>query len=309
MAAAAPVVRAQVASTRGLRVQGMPRHGAKKVLSIALEIGLVLALLSLYRLGRSLASGHIQRAEGNASHLWHLERVLHLPDEADVQNLILHSRFLVECANQYYVTVHFPLTGVFLIWLLLRHRSSYHRVRNTLVLLTFSGLVFTVLMPLAPPRLFIGDSLIDTMQVVGPSAYNPDSTSGVANQYAAMPSLHIAWAVLVGVTIVRVSNSRLRYLAVMHPVITVFVVVATGNHYWLDGFVGLALLALSAMFVYRVRWITATAALASGLRSYSVEERRLHQARLSAAGPSGAIHLARRAVVPGARGIGPPSYS
>ena len=81
---------------------------------------------------------------------------MHLLNEVTVQHLILHSTFLVEAANRYYVTVHFPLTGIFLVWLFLRHRGSYYGVRNTLVLLTLFGLMFTVFVPLAPPRLFTG---------------------------------------------------------------------------------------------------------------------------------------------------------
>jgi hypothetical protein len=222
--------------------------------SFSFEIGLIFGLLAFYEQSRQFASGRIGQAETNAHWLWRLERDLHLVNEVHVQDLLLKSTTLVHLANRYYVTVHFPLTAVFLVWLFWRHRPSYSKVRNTLVLLTAFGLLFTIFVPLAPPRLFTGDGLIDTMQVFGPSTYNPDSTTGVANQYAAMPSLHVAWAVLIAITVVRLSNRRIRWLAVLHPVITLFVVVATGNHYWLDGFVGFALLGLAAMIVYRWRW-------------------------------------------------------
>lgn len=259
-----------VADTSSLDRPPGTRHAATRtVLALGVEAALVFGLLSLYRLGRTLATGHVERAEHNAAHLWHLERSMHLLNEDDVQQVLLHSDFLVHAANRYYVMVHFPLTGIFLLWLFLRHRDAYFGVRNTLVLLTLFGLLFTVFLPLAPPRLFTGDQLIDTMQIFGPSAYNPDSTTGVANQYAAMPSLHIAWAVLVGVSVWRVSRSRLRGAAVLHPAITIFVVIATGNHYWLDGFVGLALLAAATVLVYRGRWIRTVAVRLAGIGRYA----------------------------------------
>lgn len=290
-----------------------PQGLARTALSMSVEVVLVLGLLALYRLGRTLATGHVEEAEHNAAHLWSLERSLHLLNEDSVQHLLLHSRFLVEAANRYYVTVHFPLTGIFLIWLFLRHHGSYYRLRNTLVLTTLFGLLFTVFVPLAPPRLFTGDRLIDTMQIFGPSAYNPDSTTGVANQYAAMPSLHIAWAVLVGITVVRVSRSRWRYFAILHPIITIFVVVGTGNHYWLDGFVGLALLGISAIIVYRMRWIRAMLAWVTGVSAYSTAVRHVRAARMnvsagvSEVGRSASIHRARRAAARERRATAPPN--
>jgi len=242
----------------GPRAQSLSRSIFRTVRAAGFEIALIFGLLTFYERSRSLASGHIEQAERNANHLWSIERSMHLLNEVHVQQFLLQSTTLVLLSNRYYVTVHFPITAIFLSWLFLRHRSSYRKVRNTLVLLTTFGLLFTVFVPLAPPRLFTGDTLIDTMQVFGPSAYNPDSTTGVANQYAAMPSLHVAWAVLIAITVIRVSKRRIRWLALAHPVITIFVVVATGNHYWLDGIVGLMLLGFSAMVVYRWRWFTAT---------------------------------------------------
>lgn len=238
--------------------------------ALGFEVVLVFALLAFYEQSRHFASGHIDQAENNARQLWNLERSMHLPGEVHIQDLLLKSTTLVHLANQYYVTVHFPLTGIFLVWLFVWHRPSYPKVRNTLFLLTAFGLLFTIFVPLAPPRLFTGDTLIDTMQVFGPTPYDRDSTSGVANQYAAMPSLHVAWAMLVAITVVRMSRRRLRWLAVLHPIVTIFVVVGTGNHYWLDGVVGLMLLALAAMVVYRWRWLVLAARwLVAGARRRS----------------------------------------
>ncbi|HEX7354919.1 MAG TPA: phosphatase PAP2 family protein [Mycobacteriales bacterium] len=226
----------------------------RTIVSLALEVALVAVLLVLYREGRSLARHHVTEAQHNAAWLWHVERALHLPNEADLQHWLLTSTTLVHLADRYYVGVHFPLTAAFLVWLWVRHHNRYGRVRTTLAITTGLGLLITVLVPLAPPRLFGGDGLVDTMQVFGPSAYNANATVGLANQYAAMPSLHIAWSVLVAATVVLVSTRVWRWVVLAHPIVTTFVVIATANHYWSDGLVAVVILGVSAAAVYRPQW-------------------------------------------------------
>ncbi|TDC69012.1 inositol phosphorylceramide synthase [Actinomadura sp. GC306] len=207
---------------------------------LATEIGLLAVLFAFYRWGRTLFDHGPAEAMANASLLWGFQDGL-LPSEVELQQWALgwdHTAFL---ANVYYVGMHFPGTTLLLVWLYVRHRSSYNRVRNELVVLTGAGLVVHVLFPLAPPRL-AGIGATDTMLTVGPSAY-PAATDGLANQYAAMPSLHVGWALLVAVAVVRVSRSRWRWSVAMHAPVTVFVVVVTANHYWTDALVAAVLLA------------------------------------------------------------------
>lgn len=218
--------------------------------SLAIEIGLVAALLLLYRGGRTLARGHVAEAEHNAAWVWHLERTLRVPSEASVQHVLLATSWLVRAADSYYVGVHFPITIAFLLWLWWRHHDRYARVRTTLAITTGVALLVMAFVPLAPPRLFSGDGLLDTMQTYGPSAYSTNTTAGLANQFAAMPSLHIAWSVLIAVTVVLVSTRRWRWVVVAHPVVTTVVVVATANHYWADGLVAVVILATTAALVY-----------------------------------------------------------
>ena len=211
-----------------------------KVRPLVTEMGLLLALFAFYKWGRTLVEHGPGAALANARSLWGFERAW-LPNEVDFQSWALgwdHTAFL---ANVYYVGVHFPGTALLLIWLWVRHRSSYSKVRNELVVLTAAGLAVHMLFPLAPPRL-AGVGAVDTMLTVGPSAYPPEA-DGIANQYAAMPSLHIGWAILVAVAVLRVSRSRWRWVIALHAPITVFVVVVTANHYWTDGLVAAVLLA------------------------------------------------------------------
>jgi PAP2 superfamily len=215
------------------------------------ELLLIALLITVYQGVRHLAIGHFGEAADHAEWVWRLERALYLPNEATMQRWVLGWPDAARLANLYYVGVHFPGTTVALVWLFLRHRAVYLRTRTELVLLTSAGLVVHVLFPLAPPRLVHDLGMVDTMLAVGPSAYSSPNT-GFANQYAAMPSLHIGWAILVAVAVLRASRSRWRWLIVLHPVLTTTVVVVTANHYWLDGIVAALLLAVSVLLV---RWL------------------------------------------------------
>jgi membrane-associated phospholipid phosphatase len=92
--------------------------------------------------------------------------------------------------------------------------------------------------------------MLDTGMLFGESVYSPPGT-GIANQYAAMPSLHVAWAALVAIALIVTLRSRWRWLALVHPILTMLVVVATANHYWIDGLVGLVLLTIALVAVGR----------------------------------------------------------
>ncbi|WP_433473127.1 phosphatase PAP2 family protein [Spirillospora sp. CA-142024] len=226
----------------GVAAGGAMRGGAVRggVRPLLTEMGLLAVLFSFYKWGRTLIEHGPGQAMSNAHRLWGFERHW-LPSEVGFQHWALgwdHTAFL---ANVYYVSVHFPGTALLLVWLYVRHRAAYARVRNELVVLTAAGLAVHMLFPLAPPRL-AGIGAVDTMLTVGPSAY-PAAADGIANQYAAMPSLHIGWAILVAVAVLRVSRSRWRWVVALHAPVTVFVVVVTANHYWTDGIVAALLLA------------------------------------------------------------------
>ena len=168
------------------------------------EIALVAGLFLVYRLGRLAITGHDQLAVTNAWWIWDVERTLRLPDEELFQQWALQWPDLLKAANWYYVGVHFPLTAVFLIWgWLKRPPAEYRYARRLLSLLTGLALVVHVVMPLAPPRMLSSLGFLDTMAVFGPSAYGDSTTATVANQFAAMPSLHVGWALLIAVVVVR----------------------------------------------------------------------------------------------------------
>jgi len=230
------------------RVRRTVSSVAPTILRALLELALVLAVFELYRLGRLLARGESASAFQHAVQVHNLERDLHLPSEAWLQSLV-PSDALLHAANVYYFSVHFPVMIAFLVWgYLFRSRAEYHWARNLVIALTCSALVVHIVFPLAPPRMFPQWGFIDTMATFGPNAYA--GTSGaMANQFAAMPSLHIGWAALIAYVIHRTGPRWLAWVATAHMAVTVLVVVVTANHYWIDGVVALMLLAAAALVI------------------------------------------------------------
>ncbi|MDT0344303.1 phosphatase PAP2 family protein [Streptomyces litchfieldiae] len=208
------------------------------------ELPLVIALYMAYKFGRRAANGQFADAHDNAEWIWSLERTLHLPSEARVQDLLMHSEILIRGINVYYATVHFPAMVLFLVWMYWRRPGHYVWVRWVLTWLTGAALVLHLLVPLAPPRLFRATRMVDTGVLYGPAVYGKPKPDSMANQFAAMPSLHVGWAVFIAVALIMATRGRLRWLWLLHPLITLVAVVATAHHYWMDGLVACAILAV-----------------------------------------------------------------
>ncbi len=208
------------------------------------EILLLVTLFFAYRLGRLAITGHDDLAIANAWRVWDVERLLMLPDEETLQDWVLQWPDLLKAANWYYVGVHFPVTLAFLAWGWLRRPPAEYRwARRLIITLTAFAMLLHVAMPLAPPRMLSSLGFLDTMAAFGPSAYGGGAAT-VANQFAAMPSLHVGWALLIALVVVRTAKSRWRWVVVAHPVLTTLVVVVTANHYWIDAVVVALMLGL-----------------------------------------------------------------
>lgn len=207
----------------------------------AAEFALIAALYAVWRLARMLpfatATGALDRAHRIAS----LEEALHLPSELSLQQWFLQHPWLADAATWFYAAAHVPATVAFLVWLFVRHRDVYPRWRNALALVTAGCLVIRFVR-VAPPRFLTDLGYDDLSRHFGPTIYSADPTTGVSDQFAAMPSIHVAWAAVVSFGIVAASTSRWRWVFLLHVVATFVVVAATGNHWWLDGIVALGLL-------------------------------------------------------------------
>ncbi|MEU4291021.1 phosphatase PAP2 family protein [Kribbella sp. NPDC026596] len=217
---------------------------------IVREIALLAVLFGAYNLGRFLSADHTGSAYKHADELIRWENWLGLPSEATVQQQALRIHGLADIANVFYASVHFPLTAVVLLWLMIRRPAEYGKARWALASLTGLALIGHMFFPLAPPRMMPG--WVDTGVLLGQSVYGPSTDSGVANQFAAMPSLHVGWAFMVAVFLIRATRSRWRWLWIAHPLLTFTVVVVTANHYWLDGLVAISL-ALPLLLIFDVR--------------------------------------------------------
>jgi hypothetical protein len=211
------------------------------------EAAMVAGLFGLWQLANTLARSDGGGAFARARWIRRFDDALPLPSEHTMQHLVLPHPVLVQGANLYYATMHMTTMFAFLVWLFVRHRDRYRPIR-TVVAVTTLGCLLVQLVPVAPPRMLPG--FVDTALRFGQSVY---SNGLPIDQLSAMPSIHVAWAVTVGWYAWRVSPSRWRWLGPLHAVLTCLVVVVTGNHWWLDGIVAVAILVVSAWLVAGLR--------------------------------------------------------
>jgi PAP2 superfamily len=228
---------------------------------VAAESALLFGLYALWQFAGSFTVMGAAGAVPRGRWLWHAERVLLLPSEAAVQRPFLAHPVLVQAFNLYYDILHFPVLGACLIWLYAWHRESYPRVRTTVALFTLVSLLIQ-LIPVAPPRLLPGTGMVDTAVRYGQSVYSWHGGFD-ADEFSAMPSVHVGWALIVAIAVITVSRSRWRWLAAGYPALTLLVVVVTANHFWLDGIVAALLVVLVLVVQRRAR----------GLRSGKSSER------------------------------------
>ena len=205
------------------------------------ETGIILGLFALWQFAGGLALTHVAGAFDRAHTIVRWERFLPLPSELTMQSWVLPHEWIVKASNTFYLYAHVNGIVIFLVWLFVRHRDRYPWARNVLAIST--GLcLLTQLIPVAPPRMLVDVGFVDTAVFYNQSVYGPFG-SGIANQLSAMPSVHVGWAVFIAYVVIRVSTSPWRWLILLHPFVTVFVVVVTANHFWADGLVAAVIFA------------------------------------------------------------------
>ncbi len=244
------VSRQDSGTARSLAGWWRSRYGAKMLV----EISSVAGRLMIYRFIRTLNRTDLQTAFSNARDIVRFESWLGLPFEDNLQGFLLDHPNFIKILNHYYVWFHFPAAIALLVWLYLRHSEAYRSFRNLMAFSTFTGLIIHLLFPLAPPRMM--DGFVDTMARYGPAIYPANPLDGAANQIAAMPSLHFAWAMIEAIAVVSVLRSRWRWVAVVHPVLMTLAIIATANHWWIDA-AAAAVLVVAGIALWRVltAWI------------------------------------------------------
>lgn len=224
------------------------------------DIILLAIAFMLYSLVRMGSSGREIEATYNAIDIVNLERAIVIGYEAQAQALILGSEPLVKIFNTVYTYGHFWLIGIAALWLFFTNRSTYTLFRNAFFISGAIGLIAFNLYPLAPPRFLPGEfGAVDTLRLF--SSVNYESSGAFVNEYAAMPSLHVAWNLLICLAIASVvKNPIVRAWAFTMPVLMSVTVVVTGNHWVLDvvagyivGTIGLGLAILARKEGWRVR--------------------------------------------------------
>ncbi|CAM5745425.1 hypothetical protein STAFG_8215 [Streptomyces afghaniensis 772] len=188
-----------------------------------------------------------QKAEAlrNADWIWRAEHALGIAVEESVNHAADSVTWLIIGMNYYYATLHFVVTLGVLVWLYRRHPGRYAATRLVLFATTAVALVGYYLYPLAPPRLMNGGAFIDTVMVHQTwGSMASGDLKHMSNQYAAMPSMHIGWSVWCGLTIFALATVPwVRVLGLLYPALTLVVIVATANHFWLDAVGGMLCLA------------------------------------------------------------------
>ena len=212
------------------------------------QIGLfVLAELS-YEAVRGLADGARDQAMVNGQNVISLEKGLHTFFEPNLQAIFIDHRWIVDFANYMYMNSHFVVTTAFLVWLYVFRNQNFYFVRNMFMVAMALAIVGYALVPTAPPRLFPQEGFVDTITDFAQVNHDSGLVKLFINPYAAIPSMHVAFSTMIGVTGVLVSRHRItKVLWVAYPVLVFWVVVVTANHFWIDGAAGLLVAVLSAL--------------------------------------------------------------
>ncbi|MDH2416322.1 phosphatase PAP2 family protein [Nocardioides sp. CER19] len=241
---------------------------ASRIRPGARELAVLGLLYVAYSLVRVLASDDLVSAASHAADILHLEQMLHLDVERWLNDFFYAHHVLEVGASFYYAAAHYLVTPAVLFWLWRRHRAHYLGARRALAGASLVALALFLIVPTEPPRLFGGyhDLLALTADVGwwSTSASAPQGLGDLTNQLAAMPSMHVGWALWCALVVATCARSRiLRIAGWAHPLLTALVVVGTGNHWILDAVVGAAIV-LVAWTIYlgnqrpRLRWTNAS---------------------------------------------------
>lgn len=214
------------------------------------EILLFAAALVAYQAARGLTAGDEAEAAGNALAVIRLQASLGIAVEPAVQGWALARAGAAELLGAAYIGLHLPVTAALFAWLWLRRRGAYVPLRNVFLAANALALVVFAAFPVAPPRLVIASGLVDALRTGVGVDLHGGALSGLFNPYAAVPSMHVAYAALVGTSLWLLADRRpVRLAGALYPALIVLVVVATGNHYLLDAVAGIAMLAGGALVV------------------------------------------------------------
>ncbi|MCX7623230.1 MAG: phosphatase PAP2 family protein, partial [Thermomicrobium sp.] len=216
------------------------------------EFGLMSSLFLLYYVTRGVAAGRAYDAFQNAFLVMRVERALGLAVEQAVQAVVLAHPPLLVLLNSVYAYTHLATVLLFGVWAFFRVPDRYREVRATFLAILAVGLICYTLFPLAPPRFFPWRGFVDTLAISHGVNYDHPGIATLYNPFAAMPSLHVAFAVFVCLGLFRLARSRAaKLVGIGYAGLMVFAVVGTGNHYVVDCIAGATLATCAWLVVPR----------------------------------------------------------
>jgi hypothetical protein len=233
----------------------------------------VIAILAMYIVYSGIrnkfgsAVGNEIHAFNNAHRVITFERHFGLFVEENLQDVFLGQKWFLQFWNVFYGTFHFWVTGFALVWCYRKRPQAYSFWRNTIVFTTLLALIGFSLFPLMPPRLLddcgrfgacVSYGFVDTLARFGGLwSFDSGAMEKISNQYAAMPSLHFAWSSWTFLVLFPHLKHRWSRIAIaLYPWITLFAIIVTANHYWLDAAGGALALAGGLAVAWLLRWVT-----------------------------------------------------
>jgi hypothetical protein len=218
---------------------------------VARQLGFVVGVYVLYQLVNGfIAGGNHYKPFGDAMKIIDFERTLHVFVEPSIQAWVINKHWLMDAADWAYLYSHYVITAGVLAFIYFRRNSSFYFVRNMFAIAMLIALLGYAIFPTAPPALMPEWGFTDAVsQFLGVSHIDGNgAASAFVNVYAAVPSMHVCFAVMTGWPMSRLVRKRWAKIAwMLYPVWITFVVVATGNHYLTDVFLGVLTAAASAL--------------------------------------------------------------
>jgi len=219
------------------------------------QLAIWFGFLAAYQAARGIADRNPPKAFDNGLHVIGIERHAHALIELTLQRIVDGSQLLATLVSWTYWNSEFTVVGLALLFVYLRRNEAFTRFRNAILLANVIGLVGYVLLPTAPPRMFPDLGFADTLSDFGALNHGSGLVEFAANPYAAMPSLHSADALIVGIVLFSVCRNRFFKAAwLLWPAWVWFAVMGTGNHFWLDVVGGVFVAAIALVIVYRPSW-------------------------------------------------------
>ena len=234
---------------RAPRLRWLPKGGSDALVQLSL---FVMADI-LYETVRGIAESNPAGAFSNARAIVDFEQSTGLFFEQGLQAWAMGQRVLIDMANFMYVNSHFVMTTGALVWLYLRHNDRFYFVRNMFMIAMGLALVGYVLMPTAPPRFVPELGFVDTIAYYVNVKHDSGLVALFFNPYAAVPSMHVAFALMISVPALLVVRNRVaKVLWAVYPLVVTFVVIVTGNHWFMDAVAGAVVAGTAALVAKHV---------------------------------------------------------